>query len=183
MTFGQINYIWNVKRIASALILSLFLYNIIGYYFSFSVLDLENRYEMSRLVQNEKNLQTIRIHKSEIKNLIFTDNEKEMSYNGEMYDIKDKSQDGDYIVFHCMNDKNETEMMATLDKNIQNNIDTKSSSEKKQNSISKNILKDYFASDRQTFFLSSVKVCFPSDCDHLPLAVTISLFSPPPSMA
>ena len=183
MTFGQINYIWNVKRIASALILSVFLYNIIGYYFSFSVLNLENRYEMNQLVKNGKNLQIIRIHKSEIKNVVFADAGNEMSYNGEMYDIKDKSQDGDYIVFHCMNDKNENELLANLDKHIQNNIDTKSSSEKKQNSVSKNILKDYLLSKKQSIVLSSIKFCFPAAVRVLPSDVTIPFFSPPPSLA
>src|ERR1039458_6854017 len=108
---------------------------------------------MNQFVQNKKNLLTIRIHKSEIKNIVFTDDEKEMSYNGEMYDIKDKSQDGDYIVFHCLNDKKEETLIADLDKHIQNNIDTKSSSERKQNTVSKNILKDYFLSRKQDVIL------------------------------
>ena len=135
---------------------------------------------MNQFVQNKKNLLTIRIHKSEIKNIVFTDDEKEMSYNGEMYDIKDKSQDGDYIVFHCLNDKKEETLIADLDKHIQNNIDTKSSSERKQNTVSKNILKDYFLSRKQDVILQSDKIIFASVVCHLPSAILLSLSIPPP---
>jgi len=183
MTFGQINYIWDVKRIASTLLLSIFLYNIVGYYFSFSVLDLQNRSLIEKLMQNESTLQTLRIHKSEIKNIVFQDDDQEMSYNGEMYDIKDRSQDGDYIVFHCINDKNESELIANLDKHVQNNIDPRSSSEQKQHTISNTILKDYFISRKQDVILSSEELTFPSAICHLPSYVFLSLASPPPRIA
>src|ERR1035437_7025172 len=182
MTFGQINYIWNVRRTVSLLLLSIFLYNIIGYYFSFSVLDLQNRYEMSRLVRNEKNLQTIRIHQSEIKNIVFGEDEKEMSYNGEMYDIKDRSQDGDCMVFHCMNDKNETKLLTNLDKHIQNNIDTKSSSEKKQNSFSKNPIKDLFCMKQNVLVSDFSFFAFPTVNCKLQ-TVNLPFLSPPPQQA
>ena len=146
-------------------------------------MNFENKFEMSRLVQNENNLQTIRIHKSEIKNIVFTDEEKEMSFKGEMYDIKDKSVDGDYIVFHCMNDKKEEALLSDLDKQVQNNIDTKSSSEKKQNMVSKNILKDYFISKKQNIILLSDKIIFASVICYPASDISLSLSVPPPKQA
>lgn len=135
---------------------------------------------MSVLVQSEKNIQTIRIHKSEIKNIVFADDEKEISFNGEMYDVKSRSQEGDYIVFHCMNDKKETSLLAHLNDQVKNNMDTKSSSEKKQNTVSKNMLKDYFVSGKQNSILSSEKLVFPSVIGYRPSAILLSLSSPPP---
>ena len=171
-----------MKQIASILLLFLFLYNIIGYYFSFFVLNLENKYEMSQIVHNEKNLQTIRIHKSENKNIVFADDEKEMSYNGEMYDIKDKSRDGDYIVFHCLNDKKENELIANLDKHIQNNIDTKSSSEKKQNSSSKNPITDLFCMKKNILIFDFSFFAFP-DLNCKLQTINLSFLAPPPKQA
>jgi hypothetical protein len=138
---------------------------------------------MGTFVQNEKNLQTIRIQKSEIKNIVFTDDGKEISYKGEMYDIKDRSLEGDCIVFHCLNDKKEKVLLADLDKLIQNNIDTKSPSGEKQNNVSKNILKDYFASGKPTISLSSVHVGYPAALCPLPSAIPLSLSAPPPEQA
>jgi hypothetical protein len=168
-----------VKRIATALLLSVFLYNIIGYYFAFSVLDMENRSQMSAFVQNEKDFQTIRIHKSEIKNIVFTDDEKEISYNGEMYDVKSESQEGDYIVFHCLNDTRETSLLAHLDDQVKNNMDTRSSSEKKQNNSSKNPVKDLFCMKHNILVSDFSFISFPTVNCKLQ-TVNLPFLSPPP---
>ena len=137
---------------------------------------------MSVLLQNEKNLQTIRIHKSEIKNVVFTDGEDEMSYNGEMYDIKDKAIDGDYLVFHCLNDEKETSLLANLDDHVQNNMDTKSSSDKKQNTASKNPVKDLFCLKQNIFVFDLSFISFPTVNCKLQ-TVNLPFSSPPPEVS
>lgn len=134
------------------------------------------------LLQNEKNLQTIRIHKSEIKNVVFTEDEDEMSYNGEMYDIKDKAIDGDYILFHCLSDEKETSLLANLDDHVQNNIDTKSSSEKKQNNASKNPVKDLFCLKQNIFVFTLSCISFPTVNCKLQ-TVDLPYLSPPPDIS
>lgn len=137
---------------------------------------------MNQLVRNGKNLQTIRVHKSEIKNIVFADDEKEMSYRGEMYDIKDRSVEGDYIMFHCLNDKKEKTLIADLDEHIQNNIDTRSSSEKKQNNSPKNPITDLFCMKQGILIFDFSFFLFQSLNCKLQ-TVNLSFLSPPPKQA
>ena len=121
---------------------------------------------MRSALGKENLLQTIRIHKSELKNILFKKDGKEISFNGEMYDIKSKYFDGDYIVFHLKYDKKETKLLAGLNKHVQYNSDAKSSSEKKQNN--KNPVKDLFFMKNNISVLHSSDVIFPDFICHLP---------------
>lgn len=99
---------------------------------------------MRSRMQKSPALEIIRVHKSEIKNIVFKDNGKEIYFNGEMYDVKKKIVEGDYLVFKCVNDKKENQLIANLENHVQNNISAAPSSGHKQNDISKNIVKDFF---------------------------------------
>ena len=135
---------------------------------------------MRSVVEKSLDIQTIRIHKSEIKNVVFKDKGKEFILNGEMYDIKAKFSEGDYTIFRCVNDKKEKQLLTELDRNTQTNIDVNSSSSQKQDDISKNILKDYFPGNKMISF------CEPSQnsvrgCSHFPIhSFNIPLSAPPP---
>jgi hypothetical protein len=168
-----------MKRIASAILLSLFLYNIVGYYFSYSVLNWENSSQMSLNIKSSNNLETLQIKKSELNNVIFSDNE--MSYQGEIYDVKKISSNGDYILVQCLHDKKEETLFADLDKQIQNNLDAKSSSTDHQGkSGQKNIVKDYFFSvDGISFYNASHHAIFKA-VDPLIHSFVASLSTPPP---
>lgn len=171
-----------MKRAASAILLSLFLYNIVGYYFAFTVSDLQNRSEMSLNVKNSKHLETLRIHRSDLNNALFDPDKKEILYKGEMYDVKSQNVDGEYIVFHCINDSKEKNLLANLNDNTKNNIDTKSSSSGNHpdKSGQKNITKDYFCNAEViTFFNYSVNTFFRSP-DTLVGTFVVSLSPPPP---
>ena len=172
-----------MKRIASALLLSLFLYNIIGYYVAYSVLNWQNRSHMSAQVKTANSLETIRIHKSEMKNVVFHDEGKEISYKGEMYDIKDKTIDGDYLVFQCINDKNEKKLLAKLNDHVKYNSDSNAPSEKKQNDFSKNPIKDLFFQQNHIAGISSVEIIFPFTTCHFISFIPPSLPLPPPEIS
>ena len=179
MTLGQNYYIRYMKRAASAILLSIFLFSNIGYYVVFFVLNGQHKSEMQRFVLNEKNLETIRIHKSEIKkNIIIKNDGKEIAYMGEMYDVKNKFFDGDYIVFHCKHDRKETKFLAGLEKYVKYNSDSKSSSEKKQNN--KNSIKDLFFNSSNLPFSTSTPFEFKSYSLHLTSYIFPTLPFPPP---
>ena len=156
-----------------------------GYYAVFSILNFENKFNMSQLLQDDNldSLQTIRINKSEINDILFEDNGKEIAYNGEMYDVKRETEDGDYIIFYCLDDKRETTLLANLDDQIQNNIGTKSASGQKQNNILKISLSDYCINmNRSLYPRISQDVIYPFS--NLPLsALIISFPSPPPKVS
>jgi hypothetical protein len=171
-----------MKRIASALLLSLFIYNVAGYYFVFFVLNWQNNSEMTQVVSSSISLKTLRINKSELKNIVFKNGEKEIEYKGEMYDVKDQRVDGDAIVFHCLKDRKEKSLLANLDHNIRNNIDLRSSSNEKhpEKSAQKNMLKDYLFNMKEvTYYNSSQEIIFiPSD--RLIGTYIVRLSAPPP---
>lgn len=108
-------------RIAPFFLLSLFLYNIIGYVVVFSVRDSCNRKQMCEKLEQSISIAQIRIHKSEIRNIAFKDNGKEFWFRGELYDIKSKHIDNDFIVFNCIKDKTEKSLLAGFKKQNENN--------------------------------------------------------------
>ena len=155
-----------------------------GYYAVFTILDLENRFNMSQLLQDSNcgSLQKIRINKSEVNDLLFEDNGKEITYNGEMYDVKSEIQDGDYIIFYCLDDKKETTLLASLNDQIQNNIGTHSASGQKQNNILKVSLNDYCNNMNRSLFLRiSLNVIYPTSNPTVSSPL-ISFPSPPPEI-
>ncbi len=135
---------------------------------------------MRKRVLEEKYLETIRIHRSEIKNIVFKDKGKEFLYNGEMYDIKSRSQEGDFIAFRCINDKTEKQLRAGLDHAVKHNSDSNSSQDKKQGSSSKNPVKDLFCHNDNMIFDISTAFVFPfaifNFTSHIPPALPL----PPP---
>jgi cbb3-type cytochrome oxidase subunit 3 len=170
-----------VKRIASAFLLFLFLFNVIGYYALFFVLNSENKAEMDNTLRSEEQLQTIRVHRSEVKNLIFKEEGKEVQYEGEMYDIKSITRDGDFIVFHCINDKTEKQLLTGLQIHVKNNTDSNSTSDKKENT-SKNPVKDLFCNTENSTEITSKTVEFPSSIYHLTSYISPTLPLPPPEV-
>ena len=87
-----------MKRILSLALLFLFLFNVAGYYFLFLMLVPANRNEMRNTLLQHTSLETIRIHKSKLHTVSFKDGGREILYHGEMYDVKSRSEKGDYIL-------------------------------------------------------------------------------------
>ena len=170
-----------MKKAFSILLLTFFLFNIIGYYFLFLVLDNSNRKEMQSSFAPSSISETIRIPRSELKNLVFKENGNEILYKGEVYDIKDKSLDGDYVVFNCFKDNTEKNLLAGLDNQVKNN--SYPGENKKQNSSSKNPVKDLFCLEKQApIQFSSLHVFQAVICD-LPSVSLLSLPLPPPEVS
>ena len=137
---------------------------------------------MGLVLQNESSLETIRISKSELANVVFKNGGKEISINGEMYDVKDKSADGDYTIFLCAKDKKETKLIANLNNHVKNNIDTNTPN-KKQNDSSKNPLKDLFLSQKNNFISAYSVIAFPTENSKLQTINLLPLPLPPPEVS
>lgn len=182
MPLGQIYYIWNVKRIASALLLALFLFNCIGYYAIFFTIQSENKAQMKKMVRNGKYLETIRIHKSELKNIVFKDHGKEFIWNGEMYDIKNMKNEGDHVVFLCINDKTEKMLIAGLKEQIRNNGGTDSYPNQKNSHSAKNPVKDLFYNTEAALIEKSVAVIYPAALLRPYTCLPPALNLPPPEV-
>ena len=137
---------------------------------------------MSLAINNASSLKTLRIPNSELASVIFKNGGKEISFNGEMYDVKDKSLDGNYTIFHCLNDKKETKLIANLNDHVKNDIDTNTPN-KKQNNLFKNPIKDLFFSEKKTSSPTSAEIVFPSAIFHYTSYISSPLPLPPPEVS
>ncbi len=132
---------------------------------------------------DERYIETIRIHRSEMKNVVFKDRGKEFIYKGGIYDIKSRIQEGDIVVFRCINDKTEKQLLAGLHTHVKNNTDSNSSSDNKQSDSSKNPVKDLFLHTNDIAEVLSIAVGFPTAI-CLPKAIGItSYIGPPPEVS
>ena len=187
MTLRQTSYICpmtkRTKQLLSFLLLALFSFNVIGYYFAFLVLDDANRTEMQTLVSQKTITETLLIQRSEIQNVVFEEKGKEMQYNGEMYDIKDFSAEGDHFIFHCIHDTKETQLVGGLNAHTNYNSTTAPSSGKKQNDSSKNPVKDLFFVSNDLPEKISVHFEFPSAICHFTSYISSPLPLPPPEVS
>ena len=172
-----------MKRISSLLFLSLFLFNSIGYYFVFLLSDSNNREEIRHSLSKDASLEIIRIHRSELATISFKDNGKEFSLHGEMYDLKSRSEKGDFIFLVCMHDKKETQLLAGLDAHVKYTTDSKSPTDKKQNNSSKNPVKDLFLNTIQTSAEEPMPAVFPSYLLPLTSYISPTLPLPPPEVS
>ncbi|TAL57620.1 MAG: hypothetical protein EPN85_13695 [Bacteroidetes bacterium] len=172
-----------MKQVASILLLILFLFNITGYYALFFALNSENKTAIKNNICEGKHLQTMCVHKSNIKNIVFKEEGKEFVYNGEMYDIKSIIRDGDFVIFHCINDKTEKQLLAGLQTHVKNNSDSNSPPDKKQNDSTKNPVKDLFIHQNTLMNPTSSAIEFPSAICHLTSYVLPPLPSPPPEIS
>lgn len=111
--------------------------------------------------------------------MVFREEGREFLFKGEMYDVKSITLDGDFVVFHCINDKTEKRLLAGLDTQAKNNSDSNSSDEK-QDSFSKNPVKDLFCHKENIKIEESIAVSFPSAIFHLPFYISPTLPLPPP---
>ena len=167
-----------MKRTASVILLFIFLFNTIGYYSLFLILNSENKAEIAQMMQSGQHLETVRIHKSELKNVVFTEGEEEFSYKGEMYDVKEISAEGDYVIFYCISDHTEKQLLAGLQTHEKNNTDPNSSPGKKPNNSLKNT--DLFLHQITLTPDKSSAFVFPSALCHFISYIPPTLPLPPP---
>lgn len=176
MTLRQNDYIRIVKHLFPIVLLVIFSFNIIGYYFLFLLEASENRNEI-RSELFHSNVETIRISKSDIANIEIKDEGDEIFFNGELYDVKDRSVEGNFVVFHCIHDKKETKLFAELDKTVKANSNSKSSNQKQD--TSKNPLRDLFVNSINNFSFSGNEFAFP-DSQYPLTANDPAAYTPPP---
>lgn len=137
-----------MKKLFSILLLSVFLYNIIGFY---PVFLLRQNFQRKQILdQRVKRIDTnrltvLKLTSEQIKTLKWIA-EDEFFFEGELYDVVTKSSgiDGN-IDFYCLCDVAERKLYILLGEDINNQIDQNNTQSGKDNSLAKNLLKDYLA--------------------------------------
>jgi hypothetical protein len=133
-----------LKKVISYILICLVFFNSFGYLFVY--------YELQHLFKSEafgkldnfiniNELVSIKINKkdfSSCNNGEIEFNDKEISYNGFMYDIYKIDEDKDFYLLHCLSDKNEDNLNLVFKKFIDDNLQNTSA-----NKTYSNLLKDF----------------------------------------
>jgi hypothetical protein len=104
-----------MKRVFAALILVLFMFNIMGYYFVFSYNQYLVRGEMKRFIKAgyfKDSYIVLRIADPFSNPDFRRINKGEFRFRNKLYDIVSEKKEGNITIFHCINDKNEEKLLS-----------------------------------------------------------------------
>jgi len=104
-----------VKQILVYIILAFFLFNSLGYFFLFELEELLVEREMAEEIQERQiPLVVLRIAGDERDAGFRRTGAREIEYNGDLYDIVREYRHGDVLVFYCLRDSREEQLLAGL---------------------------------------------------------------------
>lgn len=163
--------------------LSVFLYNQAGYFIAFKLEQYEVRKEIKQKIKNSvpgNELAVITVDRHNRGELIWLEEGREFLYRNQLYDVVRLETKGDATVFYCINDTQEEQLFAELDKHVRGQMETNSSDHKHSHEYT---VKNYFTESMQVhFFIDFTAVDFPSFSEALPESFSKN-FVPPPEIA
>ncbi len=160
-TFANYILLQMVKRRICIFLLFIFAFNIVGVLVVFKVRQLIIRHEIKQNIKigvSLDKLHIITVSKANHSELIW-ESDDEFRYKGDMYDIVKKEILNDStIIYHCINDKQETELFANLDELVKKNMGkdnpVKHAAEKLFKVLSLIYLKDHISSELNELYNS-----------------------------
>ncbi len=149
-----------MKKLAVFTLLSIFLFNTIGYYIAFKVSQSEARNEIKSKIKLGLPIQelvAITFDNSKIENIQWVEKNEEFYYNDILYDVvKIDETNPIATIFYCISDEKEEALFANLDNHIKAHV---ASNENKSNSASKklidHIVKIYFTQPFDFYFYTA----------------------------
>ncbi len=172
------------KQITALFLLSIFLFNTMGYFVAFKVA----QYQIKSDIISEINMgiptsaeSIITISKNDLAKIEWQENEKEMIYEGKRYDIVKTKEDKNSITYYCINDKQEETLFANLDDHINTHVIT---NKPIKNNSPKNLVNDvvkiFFTNQQQFNFKTSVNTISFFQIKEDYISASIKTNSPPP---
>lgn len=140
-----------MKKITSILILSLFIYNTIGFLALHPILSIYYKYvglEQANKPSEEELIERLIFNKEDIQKgkIDFRwIHSREFKYNGDMYDIVKKEETDKQLIVHCINDTKEKKLEEEFEKRVHKN-----SSEDKRLPVKINIINSLFSEPIQS---------------------------------
>ena len=156
----------------------------------YRIMILDAKEEMRIIISSSENINNdefIEI-KFPYSNGIITDkdfnliDENEFTYKGSMYDAVRTDVHDNYIYFYCINDSKEEKIDQQLENHIRDNLTNNPASQKKSNSIEKNLVKEYLTNQALTLIFPPI--CFTNYIftKDNPVIVWLDTESPPPEI-
>jgi hypothetical protein len=141
-----------LKKTFSFVLLSIFLYNISGYYLAFTIQQTEIKETVHKFFEGHKSngLLLLKISPEEERNIVWTDH-NEFRLKDKLYDVAFREHHDNVLYVYCYNDSKEDHLFASLNSHIKNNMDNPVSG-KNSKSILKNPLPDFLSGDTKNLF-------------------------------
>ena len=153
-----------------------------GYYFFYTIKQYQIKEDIKHqmlavLPENE-----LEIFAADDKNIVWEEEEKEFSINRKMYDIaKIKILDSKKY-FYCLNDEQETKLIANFSKNIQDKTNQNNHQKEGKHTIKFQTIS--FHNQEKVFFVYSIKnnkIQYPIIQQHS-VSAMVSVIPPPPKV-
>lgn len=147
----------SMKKLAILTLLSIFIFNTVGYYIVFKISQSEAKSEIkSKITQNlsTQELTAITLTKTEIATVVWLEKNKEFYFKNKLYDVvKTTENNPNSTTFYCLSDEKEEALFANLDEHIlrqlNKNDNNKNSTSKK---LSNHVVKIYFLQSQDIHF-------------------------------
>ena len=169
-----------MKILLTLLLSALFLFNSVGYQVLFGILFLEQHSEMQTVLNETKNeeLEKIVVDLLNQKDF-FVVNDKEIFYEGRLYDVKLKETNGNQVTYICKKDEKELDLLCHFIK-IENENKNGSRKNPVNNFLQKSFQILYFQKlNISGIQLPSIEFCF-STLTFRYNQPDLNLLTPPP---
>lgn len=177
-----------MKKATSIILLFVFLFNSMGYLIVFKAMQYQAKKEIKSIIKSNlkpNELTEFCFEEKDLGKLVWLEKDKEFIYNGTLYDIVKIEEIAGKTRLFCLNDEQEEQLFADLDKQV--NLHIASDKPVKNDStkqLVKSILEDYFFSDCQFSFINDYSVLnYIHLNDSEPMNLSSTLFIPPPELA
>jgi hypothetical protein len=174
-----------LKKATILFFLSVFLFNSVGYFIVFKIVQSKIKHEMMSEIRNnlsDYNPAKLIFDAKTEKEISWKEEGKEFEYKDQRYDIIKKVRDGESLIIYCIEDKKESMLWGDLNKHVKSNvISNVPERQKSADDISSNVIKLYF--NPEAIIYTDLSACniitWRSVSDNYQAPALLSDFPPP----
>ena len=177
-----------MKKLTIILLLSLFLFNTMGYFIMFEITQNEMREQAFEQIRNgsfNDPLTKITISKSQLSTIELEDDGNEIRFNGESFDIVKTSETKESVTYFCINDENESRLISNFENHINSNVSANAPLKNNHSkTLANTIIKLYFPNTLLMSLMGNSSANLYNDpIDFIYSSTSLEANSPPPKFA
>jgi len=113
-----------MKKAAALFLLSIFLFNTMGYFIAFRISELQIKQAIREDIENgilQNSVSTLVIENSRLAGINWLEDD-EFEYNGERYDVVHRSSNQYNTTFYCINDSRESGLFSNMSEHVKDHV-------------------------------------------------------------
>ena len=170
-----------VKKILILQLLTILAFSQVGYYFFYTIKQYQIREAVKHQLLGALPESSLQIFAADNEKIVWEENEKEFSIDGEMYDIAKIKIVENKKYFYCLSDTKETALINEFVKTVQKKTDNKQEKDSKDHFKFQTLSFQPFEETVAKHFFKSNKTIFPIFKQN-PISVVFSVIGPPPKV-